>query len=189
MQLAPCASRSHTIGATGARLQHESAQTVVRYGRSGPPDRRSHFVVNAQDQVAGSRWRLVALVLGTAVLASPALRDHDSFPLSTYPVYASARAREATFVTAHGRRVDGSIQRLSMSVIARTDDPLIAASRLAAAVAAGRVDQLCAEIAARAPIDLVAVEVTRERHDVVDGARDKESLIRREQLAGCAVPS
>ena len=77
-------------------------------------------MVNAQDQVAGSRWRLAVVVVGAAVLISPALRDHDSFPLSTYPVYASARAREATFVTAQGRRVDGSVQRLSMEVIART---------------------------------------------------------------------
>jgi hypothetical protein len=44
------------------------------------------------------------------------------------------------------------------------------------------------EIAARAPIDLVAVVVVRERHDVVEGAKGEESLLRREQLARCAVP-
>jgi hypothetical protein len=136
-----------------------------------------------------SRRRLVAVVAGTVVLISPALRDHDSFPLSTYPIYASARAREATFVTAHGVRADGSAHRLSMDVIARTDDPLIAASRVDDAVAAGRVDELCAEIAARAPSDVVAVVVVRERHDVVDGARGEDSLLQREQLARCAVPS
>ena len=133
--------------------------------------------------------RLVAVVVGTVVLISPALRDHDSFPLSTYPIYASARPREATFVTAHGERADGSAHRLSINVIARTDDPLIAASRVADAVAAGRADELCAEIAARAPSDVVAVVVVRERHDVVDGARGEDSLLQREQLARCAVPS
>jgi hypothetical protein len=146
-------------------------------------------VVNAQDQVVGSRWPLVAVVAGTALLISPALRDRDSFPLSTYPVYASARGREATFVTADGERADGSVHRLSMDVIARTDDPLIAASRLADAVSAGRADDLCTEIAGRAPSDLVAVVVVRERHEVVDSARGDESLLQREQLARCPVPS
>ena len=136
-----------------------------------------------------SRRRLVAVVVGTVVLISPALRDHDSFPLSTYPIYASARPREATFVTAHGERADGSARQLSIDAIARTDDPLIAASRVADAVAAGRAIELCAEIASRAPSDVVAVVVVRERHDVVDGARGDDSLLQREQLARCSVPS
>jgi hypothetical protein len=129
------------------------------------------------------------VVVGTLVLISPALRDHDSFPLSTYPIYATARPRQATFVTAHGQRTDGSAHRLSIDVIARTDDPLIAASRVGDAVAAGRADELCAEIAARAPSDVVAVVVVLERHDVVNGALGKESLLHTEQLARCTVPS
>ena len=128
-------------------------------------------------------------MVATVVLISPALRDHDSFPLSTYPIYASVRPREATFVTAHGEGADGSAHRLSIDVIARTDDPLIAASRVADAVAAGRADELCAEIAARAPSDLVAVMVVREWHDVVAGARGEDSMLQREQLAECTVPS
>lgn len=146
-------------------------------------------MVNAQDEVRRSQRRLVAVAVGIVVLISPALRDHDSFPLSTYPIYATARPREATFVTAHGQRADGSVHRLSIDEIARTDDPLIASSRVADAVAAGRAAELCAEIAARAPSDLVAVVVVRERHDVVDGARREESLLHSEQLARCTVPS
>ena len=144
---------------------------------------------NAQDEVVGSRRRLLAVVVGTVVLIAPALRDHDSFPLSTYPIYASARPREATFVTARGQRADGSAHRLSIDVIARTDDPLIAASRVEGAVAAGRADELCAEIASRVPTGVVAVVIVRERHDVVDGARGEDSLLHREQVARCAVPS
>jgi hypothetical protein len=139
-------------------------------------------------EVVGSWRRLLVVVVGIVVLVSPALRDHDSFPLSTYPIYATARPREATFLTARGERADGSASTLSIDVIARTDDPLIAASRVAGAVAAGQSDELCMEIAARAPIDLVAVMVVRERHDVVEGARGEESLLHREQLARCAVP-
>lgn len=135
-------------------------------------------------------WRRnLTVVVAVAVLVSPALRDHDSFPLSTYPVYASARSREATFVTARGQRADGSARRLSIDVIARTDDPLIAASRMADSVAAGRAGELCTEIASRAPSDVVAVIVVRERHDVVDGARGDDSLLSREQLVRCEVPS
>ena len=146
-------------------------------------------MVNAQDEVFRARRRVFALVVGIVVLISPALRDHDSFPLSTYPIYATARAREATFVTAHGQRADGSPHRLSIDVIARTDDPLIAASRVGDAVASGRADELCAEIAARAPHDVVTVVVVRERHDLVEGARGEDSVLQSEQLARCAVPS
>ena len=146
-------------------------------------------MVNEQDEVTSSQRRLVAVVVATSVLISPALRDHDSFPLSTYPIYASARPRAATFVTARGVSADGSARRLSIDVIARTDDPLIAASRVDDAVAAGRADELCAEIAARASSDLVAVVVVRERHDVVDGARGEDSLLESEQLARCKVSS
>jgi len=145
-------------------------------------------MVITQDEIVGSWRRLLAVVVGIVVLVSPVLRDHDSFPLSTYPIYASARPRQATFVTAHGQRADGSARRLSIDVIARTDDPLIAASRVADAVAAGQADELCSAIAARAPSDIVAVVVVRERHDVVDGARGKDSVLQREELARCTVP-
>ena len=146
-------------------------------------------MVNAQDQVVTSRRRLVALALGAAVLVSPALRDHDSFPLSTYPVYASARAREATFVTARGRRADGSVQRLTMHVIARTDDPLIAASRVALrwqrAVWISCVPR--SQHVRRATS--LQWRCGRERHDVVDAARGEESMLEHEELARCTVPS
>jgi hypothetical protein len=135
------------------------------------------------------RLRVAALVVGIVVLVSPVLRDRDSFPLSTYPVYSSVRPAVATFATAHGERADGSMRRLSMDVIARTDDPLIAASRLSDAVGAGRADEACAAIAARAPDDVVAVVVVRERHNVVAAARGDDSVLESEELARCAVPS
>ena len=135
------------------------------------------------------RLRLAALVVGVVVLISPVLRGRDGFPLSTYPVYSSVRPDVATFATAHGERADGSMRRLSMDAIARTDDPLIAASRLSDAVGAGRADAVCAEIAARAPGDVVTVVVVRERHDIVAAARGDDSVLESEELARCAVPS
>lgn len=140
--------------------------------------------------LSAARARVLGLVVGVAVLVSPALRDHDSFPLSTYPMYASVRSDVATFVTAHGERSDGSIRRLSMDVIARTDDPLIAASRLAAAVGeVGGAEAVCTDVAQRAPDDVVTVVVVRERHDVVAASRGDDSVVQRDELARCAVPS
>lgn len=129
--------------------------------------------------------RAAAVVVGVGVLVSPVVRDRDSFPLSTYPVYSSARPDTATFVTAHGRRADGSTRQLSMDVIARTDDPLIAASRMNRAAQEGRAAEVCAQIARRVPDDVVAVVVVRERHDVVAGARGDRSVLSSDELARC----
>jgi hypothetical protein len=127
------------------------------------------------------------LLAAAAILAvvSPTIREHDSFPLSTYPVYASVRPRSATFATAFGENADGSEHRLAMSVIAATDDPLIAAGRVADAVADGRAGELCRQIARRVPAGVVAVVVTTEVHDVVEAARGRHSLLSRTVHARC----
>ena len=126
-----------------------------------------------------------AVIVGTVV--SPALRDHDSFPLSTYPVYASARGSTVTLSTAIGVDASGGTRRLSLAIIARTDDPLIAESLVDDAIAAGRSDALCAEIATRAPDGVVAIDVVAERHDVDAHARGNESLLERTTHARCEV--
>jgi len=80
-----------------------------------------------------------AAVVGAMVgLFWPVLGNREGFPPSTYPAYSSGRPGVATFVTAHGVQADGSLRRLSMDVIYRSDDPLIAASRLAHAAGAGQ---------------------------------------------------
>lgn len=132
---------------------------------------------------ARGRQLVVAGVLLAVV--SPALRNHDSFPLSTYPVYANVRPREMTIATAVGELRDGTERQLSMAVIAATDDPLIAEQRVADAVAAGRADELCARIAARAPSIVVEVMVVHERHDAVHAARGEPSLLSRTVHARC----
>lgn len=122
-----------------------------------------------------------------AAVISPALRNRDSFPLSTYPVYASARASTVTLSTAVWIDSGGAARRLSLQVIARTDDPLIAESLVDEAIARGRADELCAEIAARAPVDAVAIEVVEERHYIVARTIDAESLLARTVHARCEV--
>lgn len=119
------------------------------------------------------------------VVVSPAIRDRDSFPLSTYPIYASARSRTATFATAFGENDDGTEHHLTMSVIAATDDPLIAESRVADAIAGDQAIELCAQIARRVPSDVAVVVVASEVHDVVDSARGRTSLLSRTVHARC----
>ena len=138
-------------------------------------------------RAAGLRWwrRVVVAAVVVAVL-SPALRDRDSFPLSTYPVYADVRPRTATFATALGVVPDGRQRRLSMRTMAATDDPLIAQSRLASMVGSGRAEELCRDIARRAARDVITILVVRETHDVVEAAAGRPSLRQREVLATCA---
>ena len=131
--------------------------------------------------------RIVVTGLFTLALVAPALRDRDSFPLSTYPMYASVRSRAASFVTALGITADGRGRRLPMDVIARTDDPLIATSRMRQVIASGRAGEVCAEIAGRAPADVVEVLVVTEEHDVVESATGAADPLRRVEHARCPV--
>jgi hypothetical protein len=122
-----------------------------------------------------------------AAVASPAVRDRDSFPLSTYPIYATARGDVVPISTAVGIDTAGRTQTLDMATIADTDDPLIAESLVEREIRAGRADQLCAEIAQRAPREIDAIEVVEEHHDVVAHASGDVSLVQRAVHARCQV--
>lgn len=122
------------------------------------------------------------VVLGAVVL--PAIRHVDSFPLSTYPMYASARPTQATYPTAVGI-TDDRPRRLSLEEIAATDDPLIATAWVQAAIDAGTAAMLCLEVAARVGDDVDAVEVVSETHDAVALVRGEPSLLAREVHARC----
>lgn len=136
-----------------------------------------------------------ALVTGLVVgaLVSPVVLDADSFPLSTYPMYSRVRGDEVTFVTAYGLDEEERSHRLSLGAIGDSDDPLIVAGELRAAISAGRAQERCDEIARRAPAsvdghDLVALEIVDERHDVLALAAGEPSLVDRRQHAVCDVP-
>ena len=76
-----------TIGRFGIRCRH-----LRRRWRAYACRRRRAGLRAVRLTVAVRSWRRsLTVVVAVAVLVSPALRDHDSFPLSTYPVYASAR--------------------------------------------------------------------------------------------------
>lgn len=132
--------------------------------------------------------RLATLVL-IALLISPALRNKDGLPLSTYPMYANTRSSVSSYVTALGVTEAGANRTLSTSTIAETMDWLIAQSFLNDAVARGEGAQVCQQIADRAPGGLNAIEIATERHDTVARLRGEESLLQRKVHARCDVGS
>jgi len=130
------------------------------------------------------------------LMVLPVVIDRDSFPLSTYPMYSSARSEEVTIPTAVGVDQRGGEHRLTLQVIGASDDPLIVAGELRTAIAQDRADERCRAIAERASsslaeLDLVRIEVVMERHDVVAQVAGDPSLLERTVHAECApgVPS
>jgi hypothetical protein len=148
---------------------------------------------------ASTGWRIGGALVVVLMLA-PVVFDRDSFPLSTYPMYSSARPAVVAIPTAVGIDSSGAEHRLSLRLIGASDDPLIVAGELRTAMADDRADSRCREIAERVahsrraedrsdaparPSDLVAVEVVMERHDVVAHVTGRPSLRSREVHATC----
>ena len=129
---------------------------------------------------------LAAFVL---VLVSPALRNVDSFPLSTQPMYANDRAATARLATVIGRDASAAPLRLSMRIAAATDDPLIAQSSVARSIRSDRATELCRTVADRIPLrsPVVSIEVVWEKVDVVAMARGAERFGTLEVAARCDV--
>ena len=130
-----------------------------------------------------ARAALVAVVVVTGLV--PLVQGHDSFPLSTYPMYAGARADTDVFSFVVGVDADGARLPLSLGVIARTDDALVAQAEVDSRVAGGDADGLCTEVAARVPDDVARVEVVTERHDLVTLATGGDSTLDRTIHASC----
>jgi hypothetical protein len=133
-------------------------------------------------------WHGLVVVACVGAVIAPVVRNRDSFPLSTYPMYAGRGTRIETLATAVGIDASGAERRLSLASVAATDDPLIAESLVSAAIGAGRADALCTQIAARVRGPLVRVEVVEERHDLVARAKHEASLLERHVHAACEVP-
>ncbi|MGI9606892.1 MAG: hypothetical protein ACR2P0_12205 [Acidimicrobiales bacterium] len=130
--------------------------------------------------VEGRRIRAIVSVLVVAGLFVPVALDRDSFPLSTHPMYATARHDPVERLpTVVGVDATGVFERLTLGLIAATDDPLVAQARIRNAIAAGREHELCAEVAdrvsndaGRSSVDLVRVQI--ERIDLVGFLTDDE---------------
>jgi hypothetical protein len=136
-------------------------------------------------------WRAVALVVGlTGVI--PVALDRDSFPLSTFPMFSADIDSTQSIATAVAVQADGSRARLVPDVIAGTSIVSQAVTVVGDAIAAGRADRLCAEIAARAatagPDDAVAVDVVTETYDAPGWFDGNRQPVARQVHARCAVP-
>lgn len=133
--------------------------------------------------------RRLALGVFVVVLTSPSVRNVDSFPLSTQPMYANNRGPTARLATVIGRDITGAPRRLSMRIAAATDDPLIAQSRVARSTRSSRPDGLCRTVADRIPAKspIVSIEVVWEEVDLVAMTQDPTSFGELEVAAQCLV--
>jgi hypothetical protein len=113
-------------------------------------------------------WTAVALVVGLTGVV-PVVLDRDSFPLSTSPMFSADIDSTQSIATAVAVTATGAIVRLVPEVIAGTTIVNQAVTVVGDAIASGRTDRLCAEIAARVastgPADAAAVEVVTESYD------------------------
>jgi hypothetical protein len=122
---------------------------------------------------------LVAVVL--AMLA-PTLfwPERDSYPLSTYPMFAAPRGRTSALTVVVGIGSDGTVHRLSAEEVTGTDEVMLAVATVVRAVNEGRAEELCEAVAGDLDRDdVVAVEVRTERVDAVrwlQGDREPESV-------------
>lgn len=108
------------------------------------------------------------MALAAVIVLSPLLREprSDTYPLSTYPMFAGDRGAEHVIATAVEVRPDGSIARLSPQLIGGADEVILAAVTVQRAIARGEAAELCAEIAARLGPGRT-IEVRRETVDAV----------------------
>lgn len=145
----------------------------------GQPERARHM---------SRRTRLSITITVALLLVAPVLVDRDGFPLSTYPMYARTRGDVVGFVTAYGVDAAGVRHELSMATIGESDDPLVVAGELRAAIRAGSADRRCAEIAARASdmsVPLRSIEVVTERYEVVERVAGSADPVDRTVHASC----
>jgi hypothetical protein len=133
----------------------------------------------------------VALVLGSA---APLLRDarHDSYPFSTYPMFARILQRpQLTF--AQGLRRSGPAVRLPPELVAN-DEPMQAMRTLKLTASAGpdALARLCATIAERASLqprfaDVRRVRIARARFDPLRYFENDAPAPESETLVECRV--
>lgn len=134
--------------------------------------------------------RRLAPLLAAAVVLVPLLRspESDSYPLSTYPMFATDRGRVAAIATAVAIDSDGVVSRLSPAAIGGTDEVILAGATVSVAVSRGEVAELCMEIANRLDrADYSIVIVRTEVVDVVSHVADDAAPLSIEEHGRCEV--
>lgn len=130
--------------------------------------------------------RLFLVAVAALVVLSPLTRDprSDTYPLSTYPMFATNRGEEHRIPTVVELLPDGGTVRLSPETIAGTDELVLAAVTVARAVADGQADTLCAEVAERLGNGRTA-RVQTELHNVIDLVAENAPPLSIEVRAEC----
>lgn len=137
---------------------------------------------------------VVSLALVGAVLA-PVLRapDADSFPLSTYPMFASRRPAQQTYVYAIGATAAGARRVLDTAHVG-TGEVLQAIQVFERTYAGGprQLTALCNSIAARVAADadladIVAIRIVAGTHDAVEYLA-RAQVGEERDIVRCAVP-
>lgn len=103
------------------------------------------------------------------VVVSPLARDphNDTYPLSTYPMFAANRGPEHRIPTVVEVLADGAVSRLSPEIIAGTDEVVLTGVTVGRAVRDGEAEQLCDEVVDRLGAGRRA-RVQTELHNVID---------------------
>ncbi len=116
-------------------------------------------------------YTVSAIVL--AVVAAPGLQElsYDSFPASSYPMFARGRAQVATIHHVVGITDDGRHRPIPPPLIAN-DEVLQAAATIATEIRAGRAATFCRQVALRVADEprwqeFTWLEVTSDRYDVL----------------------
>jgi len=107
-------------------------------------------------------------------------------------MYAQVREPTAQFVTAQGRTASGERRELSIRVLADTDDPLVAQSRMQQLVSDSQLDSGCAAIATRSrdldDVEVIAIEIVSVTHNIFHAATNPTGQVGRIVLEHCEVP-
>ena len=141
------------------------------------------------------RWLGLAVGGGvTAAVLSPlAAMDVDSFPISSYPMFARPRG-QPTLYTVVARAADGSERRLAPSWLG-SSEVLQAKVLIQRSVERGpeATRALCRNVAERVAAaadagDLRAVEIVRRRYDPIRYFVSGPEPLEQEQLERCEIP-
>jgi hypothetical protein len=139
------------------------------------------------------RWLglLVGLGATAAVLAPLLSPDADSFPLSSYPMFARPRGQPTLYALA-ARGADGTERRLPPSALG-SSEVLQAKVLIQRSVEQGpaAMRALCREVAARVAADgadVRSIEIVRRRYDPVAYFVTGPTPIEQARLESCAVP-
>jgi hypothetical protein len=142
------------------------------------------------------RGAALSLGLGaTLAVLSPLLAmDGDSFPISSYPMFARPRGQPTLFA-AIARAADGSERRLPPSAIG-SSEVLQTKVLIQRSVEQGpeATQALCRSIAERVAAspgssELVAIEIVRRRYDPIGYFVSGPKPLEQERLERCSLPS